>query len=228
MIKGIEKLSLVDYDNHLSLVIFFSRCNFRCPFCHNSSLVDDRNKDGISFDSIINYLKKRVGILDSVVFTGGEVTLEPNLLEYIQTIKEMGYLIKVDTNGYNPKVLKQLIESKLVDYIAMDIKNSLDKYPLTAGIKNFNKDLIIESINLLMNSEIDYEFRTTVVEEYHDEQDIDSICQMIKGAKRYVLQSFINNENCFDNSLHSSSAEKMESLLRICQKYCFLETKIRR
>ena len=200
---GIQKISLVDYDQKISCTLFTAGCNFRCPFCHNSDLVIyAKNIHYIPFSEIIDYLNKRKGLLDAVVITGGEPTLMPDLKEKIIEIRKLGYKIKLDTNGTNPDILKNLVEGGLIDYVAMDIKNSLSNYFKTVGLENFNQSNIIESINFLLSGAVDYEFRTTLVNEFHSEEDIELIGKLIQGAKRYYLQRFINNENCINHDLH--------------------------
>ena len=207
-IKGIEKFSLLDYDDKVSCVIFLSMCNMRCPFCHNAPLVLDPNfGDDIPFDDVLSYLEKRKGLVDAVVITGGEPTLTKDLYEMISKIKELGYLVKLDTNGTNPAVLKKLVEDKLVDYVAMDIKNSLDKYPLTCGV-NLNLDNIKESINYLMDSGVDYEFRTTVIKGHHTLEDMKKIGELLKGAKKYRIQKFNDRETCIQRGLSEISKEE--------------------
>ena len=217
-IKGYEKLSLVDYDLKLSATIFFGGCNFRCPFCHNSSLVLNPNsvKD-IPFCEIIEHLKKRRGIIDAVTFTGGEPTLFKELKAYIKQVKELGFLIKLDTNGSNPSVIKNLLDENLLDYIAMDIKNSLTKYPFTCGVQ-INIENIIKSIEIIMNSNIDYEFRTTLIKEHHLEEDIYDISNLLKGAKKMRLQKYIPSENCIDASLNEVRKEDALKYVSILKK----------
>lgn len=200
--SGLEKFSLVDYETKLSAVLFFAGCNFRCPFCHNRSLVE-RLEFGpkIPFEEILDFLKQRKNMLDAVVITGGEATLMPDLKEKIIKIRSLGYLIKLDTNGTNPVVLKDLLDSNILDYVAMDIKNSLEKYPLTTDSNVLIKN-IKQSIDLIINSGVDHEFRTTVVKEYHTLEDMEKIALLIKGAKRMRIQKFVLSENCIRQDLH--------------------------
>lgn len=204
---GIEKLSLVDYEGKIACTLFTQGCNFKCPFCHNKDLVLNKNTY-LNEDEIISFLEKRKKNLDAVVITGGEPTLIKQLPEVIKTIKQMGYLIKLDTNGTNLKMVKQLVENNLIDYIAMDIKNGYTKYNLTSGINNLNINNIYETINYIMTCGIDYEFRTTLVKEFHKEEDIYEIKEMIKGAKKYYLQCFTNNENCISSALTNLDKEQ--------------------
>lgn len=197
-ICGIQKVSLVDYNEHISTTIFTSGCNFSCPFCHNAGLVKG-NEPEIPEKEILNYLTKRKSVLDAVVISGGEPTLHKDLPIFISKIKELGYLIKLDTNGTNIEMLKYLIDNKLIDYVAMDIKNSLDKYNLTIGKDyNFNHKEVIEYI---MTCGIDYEFRTTLIDGHHSESDVIKIGKLIKGAKRYYLQKFEDSGNCLSSGL---------------------------
>ena len=166
---GIEKLSLVDFDNNLSVVLFCEGCNFRCPFCHNSSLVLCKNEK-IDFNDILEYLKERKKLLDGVVISGGEPTLMNDLAYKCKQIRDLGYLVKLDTNGTNPKVIKYLIDNKLVDHIAMDIKGSFVNYSEIVGLTSLDLNNIIESIKILKTSGISYEFRTTLVKEFHNEE----------------------------------------------------------
>ena len=198
---GIEKLSLVDFDHHLSATLFTPGCNFKCPFCHNSPLVTSFKNEIIPFDDVLSFLKKRVRVLDAVVISGGEPTLHKDLLDKIMAIKNLGYLIKLDTNGTNPEMIKELVNLKLIDYVAMDIKNSLDKYSLAAG---YTGDLsnVKESIEYLKENHIDYEFRTTLVKEFHSLEDIKQMGVLLNGAKRIRLQLFKDSDSCIQRGLH--------------------------
>ena len=205
---GIEKLSLVDYEGKLVCTLFTNGCNFKCPFCHNSSLVIKDNYSYIEDEEILSYLQKRTKQLDAVVITGGEPTLMSNLIDKIKEIKQLGYLIKLDTNGSNPEIIKQLVENELIDYIAMDIKNSFEKYSLTTGISDINLDNIKQSIDYIMNCGIDYEFRTTLVKEFHTEEDFRKISNIINGAKNYFLQCFVDRGECIKENLHKVDKEQ--------------------
>ena len=215
-IIGLQKLSMVDWDGYMSATIFLNGCNFMCPFCHNSSLVNGSDPEIPEFE-VIEFLKKRINILDSVCISGGEPTLYPDLPELIKKIKDMGYLIKLDTNGTNPEMIEYLVEQKLVDYIAMDIKNCLDKYILTIG-KHFQLDNIQKSIKYIMTCGIDYEFRTTLVEEFHTKEDIEKIAKLIKGAKKYYLQKFEDSGHCLQSGLNSVSLNTAREYLTILNK----------
>ena len=199
VIGGIQKTSLLDYPDKISAIVFTQGCNFKCGYCHNPQLLKSEN--GIyDVDAFFDFLKKRQGKLDGVVITGGEATLQKDLKLFIQKVKELGFLVKLDTNGTNPQILKELIEEKLVDYIAMDIKAPLEKYPLITKT-NVDTSKIEESINIIMSSDIDYEFRTTVLPVQIQIEDFDSIGKFIQGAKRYYLQKFVVQSEILDCSL---------------------------
>lgn len=196
---GIEKFSLVDYEGKLATTIFLNGCNFRCPWCHNSSLISFEGEK-LDLDNLYDYLKKRKNVLEAVCVSGGEPTLNPHIISLLENIKKIGYHIKLDTNGSNPEVLEKLINNHLIDYIAMDIKNDELNYPRTIGLDNINFDNIRKSIQLIMNSNLDYEFRTTLVKELHNEESIKNIGKLIEGANKYYLQKFILRESCLDQT----------------------------
>lgn len=215
---GIEKLSLVDYEGKLACTLFTKGCNFKCVFCHNSSLVFDYNLNEIDDEVVFDYLKKRKNQLDAVVITGGEPTLMPTLKDKIIKIKHLGYLVKLDTNGTNPDVIKELHEQNLIDYIAMDIKSSLIKYPLITDTK-VDCENIKESINYIINNFKDYEFRITLIDEFHDFEDIKQIAKLINGADKLYLQCFIDNGNCIKKGLNKVDIEKVLNYKKYLEKY---------
>lgn len=206
-IAGVQKVTLLDYPGKVACEIFTQGCNFECPFCQNSSLIPITNTGEFSEEEIFEYLNLRKNILDGVVITGGEPTVQKDLKSFIKKIKDLGLLVKLDTNGGNPKVLQELIDEDLVDYVAMDIKNIFNKYNITAG-KKINLDNIKKSIEILKASKIDYEFRTTIIKEMHSLDDIVSICKLVGDAK-YYLQNFEDSENVIDHSLHGFSREEL-------------------
>lgn len=206
-IAGVQKVTLLDYPGKVACEIFTQGCNFECPFCQNSGLIPITNTGEFSEEEIFEYLTLRKNILDGVVITGGEPTVQKDLKGFIKKIKDLGLLVKLDTNGGNPKVLQELIDEKLVDYVAMDIKNIFNKYNITAG-KKINLDNIKKSIEILKASKIDYEFRTTIIKEMHSLDDIISICKLVGNAK-YYLQNFEDSENVIDHSLHGFSREEL-------------------
>lgn len=200
-IGGIQKTSLLDYPEKISAIVFTQGCNFNCGYCHNPQLLNSKTKNDIySVDVFFDFLKKRIGKLDGVVITGGEATLQPDLKEFIQEIRAMNFLVKLDTNGYKPEIIENLISENLINYIAMDIKGPLYKYSdITQKTIDTNK--IKDSVNIILNSKIDYEFRTTVLPKQISIQDFHEIGKLIKNAKKYYLQKFVVQSEINDNSL---------------------------
>ena len=194
LIYGLQKLSLLDYPGKLAATVFTGGCNLRCPFCHNASLVT-RFSDcaSSSEEEVFSFLKKRKGLLDGVCVTGGEPLLQDDLAEFIEKLHELGFLVKLDTNGTAPEKLDTLIRRSLLDYVAMDIKNSWDKYPLTVGLPGFDPSPIMESAKLLLKGVVPYEFRTTLVRGFHTAEDIEKIGRALAGAENYYLQNFVNS-----------------------------------
>lgn len=214
-IAGIQKVSLVDFDGHISTTLFTAGCNFACPFCHNAGIVREYEPI-LPIQDIMGYLEKRKKVLDAVVITGGEPTIHSNLPDFIKTIKDMGYLVKLDTNGTNLPMLKSLVENNLIDYIAMDIKNSLESYEKTiCRPKNFDPK---ETIDYIMNCGVPYEFRTTLVEGLHTEEDIRSISELLQGADKYYLQKFVDSGNCLKAGLTEIPKEQAEHFAHILSK----------
>ena len=206
--SGWEKLSLLDFDEHISTTLFVAGCDFRCPFCHNSSLVLAPGKaPKIPWQEIMDYLSKRKGVLDAVCISGGEPTMMEDLKEKTRDIKALGYEVKLDTNGSRPEVLQDLLDNKLIDYVAMDIKNSKEKYAMTSGVL-LELSKVEKSIDILKSSQIPFEFRTTAILEYHSLRDFEEIGQWIKGAPKYFIQRYIDNENCIRHGLHELPKEK--------------------
>ena len=218
IVKGIQKLTLLDYPQKVACTLFTAGCNFRCPFCHNASLVKGDDGPILSEEEVLKYLNLRQGILDAVCITGGEPTLQPDLKDFIIKVKALGYSVKLDTNGYKPEVLKDLVNSGLIDYVAMDIKSSKEGYARTAGLQNIDISKIEESVDFLMQGNVDYEFRTTVVEELHDENDFLAISEWLKNAKKYYLQSFKDSGDILGGTYTPCSGEKMEHFLKILTK----------
>lgn len=219
-ICGLNKTTLLDYPGHIAASVFLGGCNFRCPFCQNRELVlRPENQPDINREEIFAFLKKRKGILAGVCITGGEPTLEEGLGKFIKEIKEIGYLIKLDTNGYRPEVIKNLIEKSLVDYIAMDIKNCMERYGETIGLERINVEKIKESAGLIMESGVDYEFRTTVVKELHKEEDILAIGRKIQGAKAYFLQGYQESEGVIAPGFHAYNRKEMERMAELIKPF---------
>ena len=218
-LAGLQKLTLIDYPGKMACIVFTVGCNFKCPFCHNASLVNGTD-DYIDEESILEFLNKRKGILEGVVITGGEPLLNSDIGEFIKKIKELGYPVKLDTNGTNPKLLKELVSKNLVDYVAMDIKNTIENYTLATGDIKLDLNAINESIDFLLQDIVDYEFRTTVVKGIHTTQDIVSIAKRINNAKRYYLQQYKpSEENLSPDGLSEFSKEEMNVFLLEASKY---------
>ena len=217
-IKGLQKMTLLDYPGKVACTLFTKGCNFRCPFCHNASLVGS-SEESVSAEEVLSFLKKRKGILDGVCITGGEPTLHSDLAEFIAQIKALGYAVKLDTNGTNPALLKKLCADGLIDYVAMDIKNSPEKYYLTAGDYSLDMDKIRESIEFLKSGAVAYEFRTTVADELHEVDDLDAIGQWLTGAEKYFIQGFVDSGDVICDGLHACSEEKTARMLETVKKY---------
>ena len=193
-IDGLQKMTLLDFPGKVACTVFTGGCNFRCPFCHNALLVTKLpEKPDYSEDEILSFLEKRTGLLDGVAITGGEPLLNPDIADFIRKIRSMGYAVKLDTNGSFPERLKAIVGEGLVDYVAMDIKNRKEKYAETIGLKNLDLSKIEESVEFLKTGAVDYEFRTTVVEQFHTVEDIRAAAEWISGAKRYFLQNFVDS-----------------------------------
>lgn len=217
-IKGFQKTTLLDFPEKLACTVFTGGCNFRCPFCHNASLVlRAGDMEGISEDEFFSYLSKRKRMLDGVCITGGEPLLCRDIEEFIMKIKNEGLLVKLDTNGTFPEKLERLLDAHLVDYVAMDVKNSKEKYALTAGTKEFPTE-IERSIEIIISKAQDYEFRTTVVKELHTPQDIVKIAEWIKNAKKYFLQAYVDSGDTIKSGFSAYSAEEMLKILENTRK----------
>ena len=218
LLKGLQKTTLLDFPEKVACTVFTGGCNLRCPFCHNASLVNITDDTEISVDEFFAFLKKRVNILDGVCITGGEPLLQKDIKEFIFKIKELGYAVKLDTNGFYPEKLSELLSLGLLDYVAMDIKNSPKKYAMTCGTEvDINK--IEESISLLMSSSIDFEFRTTVVRELHTSDDIENIAKWISPASKYYLQAFKDSGDILSSGLSSYSDDEMKAMLECAKKH---------
>ena len=218
-IHGLQKMTLLDFPGHVACTVFLGGCDFRCPFCHNFELADGTANPVMEEEELLSFLEKRKGLLDGVAFTGGEPLLHKDLPELMRKIRDMGFSVKLDTNGNHPKLLKEILNEGLVDYVAMDIKNSPEKYAKTAGVDTIDLSLIKESISLLMNSKIDYEFRTTVVREFHEKDDFRKMGEMIRGAKQYFLQAFTDRDTVPFEGLSAPEKEEMEAFLNVSVEY---------
>ena len=219
VIKGLQKTTLLDFPGKVACTVFTAGCNFRCPFCHNASLVIAPDlSDTISEDEFFAFLNKRRGILDGVCITGGEPLLQKDIEFFIKKIRALGLAVKLDSNGAYPERLKSIIDQGLVDYVAMDVKNCKEKYSLTVGTE-VDIDKISESVRILMTSDVEYEFRTTVVRELHSPEDIKSIGEWIAGAKRYFLQSFTDSGELIADGYSAHTPQDMGALLDIAKQY---------
>ncbi|QHQ60364.1 anaerobic ribonucleoside-triphosphate reductase activating protein [Anaerocolumna sedimenticola] len=219
-IHGFQKTTLLDYPGHIASTIFLGGCNFRCPFCHNASLVlSPSGQPTIPEEEVFKTLKKRVGIIEGICITGGEPTLYPGLFTFIHKMKELGFLVKLDTNGNNPHIIKELTEKGYLDYIAMDIKNSREKYGLSCGINPFNLSRVDESVTYLLSNPVDYEFRTTVVREHHTHKDIQQIGEWTQGAKAYYLQPYKDSDDIIQPGLSSPTKQELLEYKDILSSY---------
>lgn len=219
-IHGFNKTTLLDYPGHVAATVFTGGCNFRCPFCHNGDLVlNPESQPMVPEEEVLAHLKKRRGILEGVCITGGEPALQPDLPEFIGKIRELGCLVKLDTNGYRPQVLRQLLEEGMLDYVAMDIKASPDNYQKAAGCPGLDFSRIEESIALLKSCKIPYEFRTTVVQGLHTVQEFDAIGRLLEGSRTYYLQAFRESENVIQEGFRAFPEQIMEEIREKAGKY---------
>ena len=217
-ICGLQKTTLLDYPGLVAATVFMGGCNMRCRFCHNMNLVTNP-ESAYTDEDILKFLSQRAGVLDGVCITGGEPTLYAELPDFIRLIRNLGYKVKLDTNGTNPQMLRSLIDEGLLDYVAMDIKSSLRDYGRVCGVEDIKLTPIKDSIDLLLSDVIDYEFRTTTVEEFFDTDTAIDIGMLIKGAQRYYLQGYVESEFVPDKTLHAVSTEKLEQCCRELEKY---------
>lgn len=211
-IGGLQKSSLIDYPGKISAVIFTQGCNFRCPYCHNPELILNKGAVAVAAAPLFKFLKSRINKLDAVVITGGEPTLQKDLPEFIKQIKEMGFLVKLDTNGTNPQMLQKLLEDKLIDYVAMDVKAPIERYSEVVKTK-INTENILKSIEVLKKSDINYEFRTTVVKSQLLPDDFEKIGKMIKDCNKYYLQRFMPTKTLDESFLEQTTYSDEEFLL---------------
>ena len=220
LILGLQKTTLLDFPGKVASTIFTGGCNFKCPYCHNSELVIPP-PDVIKYseEEIFEHLYKKKKILDGVCITGGEPTLHKDLPEFIKKIKDLGLLVKLDSNGTNPKMLEYLIDNNLVDYIAMDIKNSKEKYNEIACMPQFDIAPIEKSVSLLLKNKVDYEFRTTIMKECHDSTDILSMGKWLTGAKAYYLQSYKESPQVINPIFSPHSVETLNSFVELLKPF---------
>ncbi len=218
-IKGFQKLTLLDYPGHTACTVFTGGCNLRCPFCHNALLVTEQDDAHYEEEEIFEHLRRRKGILDGVAVTGGEPLIQKDIERFLYEIKCEGFPVKLDTNGTFPDRLKDIISAELVDYIAVDIKNSKEKYAQTTGIKDFDVSAVEKTVEILAQSNVDYEFRTTVVKQFHTPDNILNIAEWIKGAPRYFLQNFVDSGNLIDETCSGVEKNVMYEMLEKAKIY---------
>ena len=220
---GIQKLTLLDYPGKTACTVFTNGCNLRCPFCHNARLVlpEKYSSSLLPEEEIRTFLKKRAGLLDGICITGGEPLLhEEALREFIPYARELGYKIKLDTNGTRPNVLNTFLQTGWIDYVAMDVKNAFAYYAETVGVVDFDVTSVKESIDIIRTSGVDYEFRTTVVREFHTVERIRELAQAISGAKRYFLQKFLDSGELISGGLSAVSSEDMQKMRQAASEFC--------
>ena len=210
-ITGLQKMTLLDFPGRVACTVFLGGCDFRCPFCHNYEMVDGSLDPLMDDNELIKFLEKRKGLLDGVAVTGGEPCLHKGLPGLLGRFRDLGYAVKLDTNGYHPDVLEEVLKNDLADYVAMDIKNSPEKYAVTCGVPEVDMARIKTSITLLKNGTADYEFRTTAVKELHDARDFEEIGKLIRGAKRYFIQSFTDRDSVPYGGLTAPSKADLEA-----------------
>ena len=220
LILGLQKTTLLDYPGKIASTIFTGGCNFKCPYCHNRDLViPPADVMAYSNEEIFNHLHEKSKVLDGVCITGGEPTLHKDLPEFIKQIKDMGLLVKLDSNGTNPDMISSLIDEGLIDYVAMDIKHSKAKYNSIACMNHFDLTPIEASVSLLIEGKIDYEFRTTIMKECHELTDMEEIGQWLAGAKAYYLQSYRESEQVINPIFSPQSLETLESFVEVLKPY---------
>ncbi len=215
---GLIKLTLLDYPEKVACTVFTVGCNFRCPFCHNAGMVEGRNLEQLSETDVLEFLNKRKNVLEGMCLTGGEPLIQQGVEQFLQKVKALGYSVKLDTNGAFPDRLKQLVESNLVDYVAMDVKNSKAYYAQTAG-GNVDVAQICRSVEFLKSGAVDYEFRTTVTGNLHTEQSILEMGQWLKGAKRLYLQKFVDSGDLIDGTTIGCDDATLKRYQQILQKF---------
>lgn len=218
-IYGLQKMTLLDYPGHVACTVFTGGCDYRCPFCHNFELAEGKAPAIMDSDELLSFLSKRTGLLDGVAITGGEPTLAKGLPDLLARIHELGFATKLDTNGAHPDVLGRILEEGLADYVAMDIKNSPAKWAQTVGLTSVDLAPVRESIALIMHTAPDYEFRTTVVEQLHDEDDVRAMGEMIEGAKAYFLQAFTDRDTVPFAGFTAPTPERLRAFADIARTF---------
>lgn len=219
-ILGLQKLSLVDFPGKVAATVFTGGCDLRCPFCHNAPLVlPGRGTSALDAGAVLDFLSSRRGLLDGVVLSGGEPLLQPDAADFLAEVKAMGFAVKLDTNGCHPDALADILDRRLADYVAMDIKNSLEKYPWTVGVPGFDTAPVERSARLLMEGPADYEFRTTLVRPFHEVGDMETIGRWLRGARRYYLQAFVDSGDLVGGGCAPFTPEEMEGFLQAARPF---------
>lgn len=219
-ISGMNKLTLLDYPGEIACLIFTQGCNFKCQFCHNSTLIPLKQVGTITEEELLSYLNRRKNVLTGVVISGGEPLMQPGLKELIKTIKALGFKIKLDTNGTNLILLEELLRDHLIDYLAMDLKGDAENYAWIIGQEQFDFKLIEKAINLITNAGIDYEFRTTVVKEFHDITMLSKLCALLPGDAKYYLQNYVDSDNVLIKGLHGFTDNELKTMTsKLNKKY---------
>ena len=218
-IQGLQKMTLLDWPGKVACTVFLGGCDFRCPFCHNAELLEGDLPAALTQGELLDFLRRRRGLLDGVCVTGGEPLLRADLAGLLEEVKALGYPVKVDTNGSHPARMVELWERGLVDYVAMDVKNSPDRYPETAGVPGLDLGPIRESIAWLLEGHVDYEFRTTAVRQFHDGDSFRAIGAWIRGARRYFIQNFVDRDTVAFAGLEGFSREELEGFAELVAPY---------
>ena len=218
-IHGLQKMTLLDFPGKVACTVFLGGCDMRCPFCHNAELIDGTAPAVMEEEELLAFLKKRIGLLEGVAITGGEPLLRDDTITLAEKIRDLGYPLKLDTNGTHPDRLRKILDRGLAAYVAMDIKNSPDRYAVTAGLEKLDLAPVRESVSLLMEGRTDYEFRTTVVAELHDAESFRGIGEWIRGARRYYLQKFTDRDTVPFGGFHAPEDEKMREYASIAREY---------
>ena len=219
-ILGLQKLSLLDFPGKVAATVFTGGCDLRCPFCHNAPLVlPGRGTSALDAGAVLDFLASRRGLLDGVVLSGGEPLLQPDAADFLAEVKAMGFAVKLDTNGCHPDALADILDRRLADYVAMDIKNSLEKYPWTVGVPGFDTAPVERGARLLMEGPADYEFRTTLVRPFHEVGDMETIGRWLRGARRYYLQAFVDSGDLVGGGCAPFTPEEMEGFLQAARPF---------
>ena len=219
LIKGFQKLTLLDFPGRTACTVFTGGCNLRCPFCHNALLVTEMDDNYFTEEEIFAHLEKRKNVLDGIAITGGEPLLQKDIERFLYELKEKGIAIKLDTNGCYPEKLDGILQLGLVDYVAMDIKNCPEKYGVTVGVEGFDITPIKKSMDLLKRSGVEYEFRTTITEDFHTVEDIEKLAELIQGTNKYFLQNFVDSGQLIDSNCKGVSKATMQEMLEKARKY---------